>query len=44
MIDTPALASSLGGKAFCSVSPARFAGSSFTCAERFAAQAPGELA
>ena len=29
----------LGGKAFCSVSPARYAGSSFTCAERFAAQA-----
>ena len=31
----------LSGKAFCSVSPARYAGSSLTCAERFAAQALG---
>ena len=32
---------SLGGIAFCFVSPARCAGSSFTYAERYAAQAPG---
>ena len=31
----------LGGRAFCSVSPARFAGSSFTYAERSASKAPG---
>ena len=31
----------LGGKALCSVSPARCAGSSFTCAERTASQTPG---
>ena len=35
------LARSLGGKAFCFVSPARCAGSSFTYAERYAAQAHG---
>jgi 16S rRNA (uracil1498-N3)-methyltransferase len=32
--------SSLGGRALCSVSPARSAGSSFTCAEHSAAQTP----
>ena len=32
---------SLGGRAFCSVSPARLAGSSFTYAERPASKAPG---
>ncbi len=32
---------SLGGRAFCSVSPARVAGSSFTCAERSASKASG---
>jgi 16S rRNA (uracil1498-N3)-methyltransferase len=32
--------SSLGGKALCSVSPARSAGSSFTCAEHSATQTP----
>ena len=32
---------SLSASAFCSVSPARYAGSSFTCAERTGAQAPG---
>ena len=32
---------SLGGRAFCSVSPARLAGSSFTSAERPASKAPG---
>ena len=31
----------LEGRAFCSVSPARFAGSSFTYAERSASKAPG---
>ena len=31
---------SLSGRALCSVSPARCAGSSFTCAERSTAQAP----
>ena len=31
---------SLGGSGFCSVSPARFAGSSLTCAEPTATQAP----
>ena len=31
----------LGGRALCSVSPARFAGSSFTYAERSASKAPG---
>ena len=31
----------LGGRAFCSVSPARVAGSSFTYAERSAFKAPG---
>lgn len=42
--NTPAVseaASSLGSGAFCSVSPARDAGSSFTCAERPTAQTPG---
>ena len=32
---------SLGGRAFCSVSPARLAGSSITYAERPASKAPG---
>ncbi len=32
---------SLGGRAFCSVSPARCAGSSFTYAERSASKASG---
>jgi hypothetical protein len=31
----------LGGRAFCSVPPARVAGSSFTYAERSASKAPG---
>jgi hypothetical protein len=31
----------LGGRALCSVSPARVAGSSFTYAERSASKAPG---
>ncbi len=34
------VARSLGGRTFCSVSPARYAGSSLTCAERPTAQAP----
>jgi hypothetical protein len=34
---------SLGGRAFCSVPSARFAGSSFTCAEHSAIQTPGAL-
>ncbi len=34
-------AGSLGGDALCSVSPARFAGSSFTYAERITTQTPG---
>ena len=37
---TFARAGSLGGRAFCVVSPARCAGSSFTYAERAATQAP----
>ena len=43
-LDASALwAESLGGGALRSVSPARYAGSSFTCAERSAAQAFGRL-
>jgi len=34
------VARSLDGRIFCSVSPARYAGSSLTCAEHSAAQAP----
>ena len=36
-------ARSLGGKALCFVSPARYAGSSFTYAKRFATQTPSEV-
>jgi assimilatory nitrate reductase catalytic subunit len=36
-------AGSLGGDTLCSVSPARSAGSSFTCAERTATQTPGTI-
>ena len=36
-------AESLGGEALCCVSPARCAGSSFTSAKRFAAQALREV-
>ncbi len=36
-----AIAGSLGGRAFCSVSPARFAGSSLTYAQRPASKASG---
>ncbi len=34
---------SLGGRAFCFVSPARFAGSSLTYAKRSATQTPSEV-
>jgi hypothetical protein len=37
----PFVGGSLGARAFCSVSPARLAGSSFTYAERSASKAPG---
>ena len=40
---SPDVGASLGGHAFCSVSPARCAGSSFTCAERTATQTLPEL-
>ncbi len=37
----PFAVGSLGARALCSVSPARFAGSSLTCAERSGTKAPG---
>ena len=36
-------AGSLGGRAFCSVSPARCAGSSFTYAKRSTTQTPSKV-
>ena len=38
---SPLVAGSVDARVLCSVSPARFAGSSFTCAEHLNVRAPG---